>query len=158
MEKLLVLKLKRPKTHPSLTFLTITSDFEYFSSTIPIYLLIPDSLTGRTSKTEFVCKSYGQLKFAAKNFPKQRDRGGVAGLAPTSPPFFLTENLVRRGVAGSAPRPLFFFFLFFFFTDGTGKETLSQVVAAVMRLGVAVVDGCGGDDYGGDAETSGGGG
>jgi hypothetical protein len=50
--------------------------------------LIPDSLTGRTSKTEFVCKSYGQLKFANKNFPKQRDRGGMAGSAPTSPPFF----------------------------------------------------------------------
>jgi hypothetical protein len=51
-------------------------------------LLIPDSLTGRTSKMEFVCKCYGQLKFADKNFPKQRDRGGVPGLAPTSPPFF----------------------------------------------------------------------
>jgi hypothetical protein len=31
-------------------------------------------------------------------------------------------------------------------------------VAAVMRVGVAAIDGCGGDDYGGDAETSGGGG
>jgi hypothetical protein len=29
-------------------------------------------------------------------------------------------------------------------------------VAAVMRVGVAAVEGCGGDDYGGDAETSGG--
>jgi hypothetical protein len=29
--KLLVLKLKRPKTYPSLTFLTIMSDFWYFS-------------------------------------------------------------------------------------------------------------------------------
>jgi hypothetical protein len=29
-------------------------------------------------------------------------------------------------------------------------------VAAVMRVGLAVVDGYGGDDYGGDAETSGG--
>jgi hypothetical protein len=27
-----------------------------------------------------------------------------------------------------------------------------------MRVGVAAVDGCGGDDYGGDAEMSGGGG
>jgi hypothetical protein len=54
-------------------------------------LLIPDSLTGRTSKTEFVCKSYGQLKFADKNFPKQCDRGGVDGSAPTFP-HFLTEN------------------------------------------------------------------
>jgi hypothetical protein len=35
MEKVLVLKLKRPKTHPSLTFLMITSDFVYFSSTFP---------------------------------------------------------------------------------------------------------------------------
>jgi hypothetical protein len=26
-----------------------------------------------------------------------------------------------------------------------------------MRVGVAAVDGCGADDYGGDAETSGGG-
>jgi hypothetical protein len=31
-------------------------------------------------------------------------------------------------------------------------------VVAVMRVGVAAVDGCGGDDYGGDVETSGGGG
>jgi hypothetical protein len=31
-------------------------------------------------------------------------------------------------------------------------------VATVMRVGVAAVDGCGGDDYGGDAEMSGGGG
>jgi hypothetical protein len=31
-------------------------------------------------------------------------------------------------------------------------------VAAVMRVGVEAVDGCGGDDYGGDAKTSGGGG
>jgi hypothetical protein len=30
--KVLVLKLKRPKNHPSLTFLTITSDFVYFSN------------------------------------------------------------------------------------------------------------------------------
>jgi hypothetical protein len=30
-------------------------------------------------------------------------------------------------------------------------------VAAVMRVVVAAVDGCGGDVYGGDAETSGGG-
>jgi hypothetical protein len=33
-----------------------------------------------------------------------------------------------------------------------------KVVAVVMRVEVAVVDGCGGDDYGGDAEMSGGGG
>jgi hypothetical protein len=32
-----------------------------------------------------------------------------------------------------------------------------KVVAAVMRVGVAAVDGYGGDDYGGGAETSGGG-
>jgi hypothetical protein len=31
-------------------------------------------------------------------------------------------------------------------------------VAAVTRVGVAAVDGCGGDDYGGDAKMSGGGG
>jgi hypothetical protein len=31
-------------------------------------------------------------------------------------------------------------------------------VAAVMRVGVAAVDGCSGDDYGGDAKMSGGGG
>jgi hypothetical protein len=31
-------------------------------------------------------------------------------------------------------------------------------VAAVMRVGVAGVDGCSGDDYGGDAEMRGGGG
>jgi hypothetical protein len=31
-------------------------------------------------------------------------------------------------------------------------------VAAVMRVEVAAVDGCGGKDYGGDAKTSGGGG
>jgi hypothetical protein len=31
-------------------------------------------------------------------------------------------------------------------------------VAAVMRVGVEAFDGCSGDDYGGDAETSGGGG
>jgi hypothetical protein len=31
-------------------------------------------------------------------------------------------------------------------------------VAAVMRVGVAAVDGCGGDDYAGDAKTSRGGG
>jgi hypothetical protein len=31
-------------------------------------------------------------------------------------------------------------------------------VAAVMRVGVAAVDGYDGDDYGGDAKTSGGGG
>jgi hypothetical protein len=31
-------------------------------------------------------------------------------------------------------------------------------VAAVMRVGVAAIDECGGDDYGGDAKTSGGGG
>jgi hypothetical protein len=29
-------------------------------------------------------------------------------------------------------------------------------VVAVMRVGVAVIDGCGGDDYGGNAEISGG--
>jgi hypothetical protein len=29
-------------------------------------------------------------------------------------------------------------------------------VAAVMRVGVAAVNGCGGDNYGGDAEMSGG--
>jgi hypothetical protein len=31
-------------------------------------------------------------------------------------------------------------------------------MAVVMRVGVAAVDGCGGDDYGGEAERSGGGG
>jgi hypothetical protein len=31
-------------------------------------------------------------------------------------------------------------------------------VAAVMRVEVAAVNGCGGDDYGGDAEMSGAGG
>jgi hypothetical protein len=31
-------------------------------------------------------------------------------------------------------------------------------VAAVMTVGVVAVDGCSGDDYVGDAETSGGGG
>jgi hypothetical protein len=35
-EKVLVLKLKRPKTHPTLTILTITSDFVYFSNTFDI--------------------------------------------------------------------------------------------------------------------------
>jgi hypothetical protein len=30
-------------------------------------------------------------------------------------------------------------------------------VAVVMRVGVAAVDGCGGDNYGGNAEMSGGG-
>jgi hypothetical protein len=53
-----------------------------------------------------------------------------------------------------------FFFIVLFFTDGIGKETLSQgkVAMAVMRVRVAAIDGCGGDDYGGDAEMSGGGG
>jgi hypothetical protein len=66
---------------------------------------------------------------------------------------------VRRGVASSAPR-LLLFLLFFFFMDGTGKETLSQGkgCGGGNEGGVAAVDGCSGDDYGGDAETSGGGG
>jgi hypothetical protein len=65
---------------------------------------------------------------------------------------------VRRGVAGSTPRPLLFFVLFL--TDGTAKEALSQGkgCGGGNEVGVAGVDGCGGDDYGGDAETSGGGG
>jgi hypothetical protein len=58
------------------------------------------------------------VEVCRQKLPKQRDRGGAAGPAPTSPPF-LTENLVRRGVASSASHPLFFF------TDGTGKENLS---------------------------------
>jgi hypothetical protein len=50
-----------------------------------------------------------------------------------------------------------FFSLFFFLWMEQGKKPYvgGKVVAAVMRVGVAAVDGCGGDDYGGDAETSG---
>jgi hypothetical protein len=32
-----------------------------------IDLFVLSILSGRTSKTEFVCKSYGQLKFAVEN-------------------------------------------------------------------------------------------
>jgi hypothetical protein len=36
-----------------------------------IDLFVLSILSGRTSKTEFVCKSYGQLKFAVENHQKQ---------------------------------------------------------------------------------------
>jgi hypothetical protein len=62
---------------------------------------------------------------------------------------------VRRGVAGSAPCPLLFCFLR---TEQGKKPLVGGKVVAVMMVGVAAVDGCGGDDSGGDAETSGGGG
>jgi hypothetical protein len=47
-----------------------------------------------------------------------------------------------------------------FFTGGTGNETLSRGngFGSGNVVGVAAVDGCGGDDYGGNAEMSGGGG
>jgi hypothetical protein len=65
---------------------------------------------------------------------------------------------VRRGVAGSAPRPLLFFVVLFFYGRNRERKPYvgGKVVVAVMRVGVAAVDGCGGDDYGGDAEMSGG--
>jgi hypothetical protein len=51
-------KLQRAKTRPSRPFLGVLD------------LFVLSILSGRTSKTEFVCKSYGQLKFAVENCQK----------------------------------------------------------------------------------------
>jgi hypothetical protein len=53
LQKFLGPKLQRAKTQPSQTLLGILS-----------------VSSGRTSKMEFVCKSYGQLKFAIENCQK----------------------------------------------------------------------------------------
>jgi hypothetical protein len=57
------LKLRRAKTRPSRPFLGVLSvgHVDLFAASI---------LSTRTSKTEFVCKSYGQLKFAVENHQK----------------------------------------------------------------------------------------
>jgi hypothetical protein len=83
--KVLVLKLKMPKTHPSLTFL-ITSDFMYFTSTFQ-----------KISDITFNSRQFGRslvengvrmqklwpVEVCRQKLPKQRDRSGVAGPAPT---------------------------------------------------------------------------
>jgi hypothetical protein len=56
-------KLQRAKTQPSRTLLGILSVGK-------IELFVLSILSGRTSKTEFVCKSYGQLKFVVENCQK----------------------------------------------------------------------------------------
>jgi hypothetical protein len=59
-QELLCLKLQRAKTLPSRPFLGVLS----------VDLFAANILSTRTSKTEFVCKSYGQLKFAVENRQK----------------------------------------------------------------------------------------
>jgi hypothetical protein len=71
-----------------------------------------------------------------KLWPVEVCRQKLPKTARHVPSFFLTENYVRRGVAGLAPCPLLSFFRCFF-TDGTGKETLSRG------------KGCGGGNEGG---------
>jgi hypothetical protein len=60
------LKLQRAKTRPSRPFLRVLSVAQ------PGYidLFVLSILSGHTSKTEFVCKSYSQLKFAVENCQK----------------------------------------------------------------------------------------
>jgi hypothetical protein len=72
LQKFLDPKLHRAKTRPSRTLLEILSvpkaaQFRRYGS---IELFALSILSGRTSKTEFVCKSYGQLKFAVENCQK----------------------------------------------------------------------------------------
>ena len=55
-------KLRRAKTRPSRPFLGVLSGH--------IDLFVASILSTRTSKTEFVCKSCGQLKFAVENRQK----------------------------------------------------------------------------------------
>jgi hypothetical protein len=89
--KVLVLKLKRPKTHPSLTFLTIMSDFVYFSNTFPKIsdITFDSGQFGRSYVENGVrMQKLWPVEVCRQKLPKQRDRGGVAGSAPMSPPFF----------------------------------------------------------------------
>jgi hypothetical protein len=74
------------------------------------------------------------VEVCRQKLPKTARQGWGGWFGPHVPSFFLTENEVRRGVAGSAPRPLLFFH---YLTDGIGKETLSQG------------KGCGGGNEGG---------
>jgi hypothetical protein len=64
------LKLQRAKTRPSRPFLGVLSVAQWRSCCGYIDLFVLRMLSGRTSKTEFVCKSYGQLKFAVENRQK----------------------------------------------------------------------------------------
>jgi hypothetical protein len=70
---------------------------------------------------EFVCKSYGQLKFAHKNSPKQRD--SVADKISNIILFYFTSELGAAwgGWFGPTSPPLLFFI-----SGGTGNETLSR--------------------------------
>jgi hypothetical protein len=94
------------------------------------------------------------VKVCRQKLPKSARQGWGGWFGPHVPSFFLLRIRCGEGWLVWPHVPSFFF------TDGIGKETLSRgkVVAVVMRVGAAAVDGCGGDDYGSDAETSGGGG
>jgi hypothetical protein len=63
-------KLQRAKTRPSRPFLGVLSVAQWRRDSGYIDLFVLSILSGRTSKTEFVCKSYGQLKFAVENHQK----------------------------------------------------------------------------------------
>jgi hypothetical protein len=69
LQELSGLKLQRAKTRPSRPFFGVLSVAQRRSCG-HIDLFVLSILSGRTSKTEFVCKSYGQLKFAVKNRQK----------------------------------------------------------------------------------------
>jgi hypothetical protein len=64
------LKLRRAKTWPSQPFLGVLSVAQRRSSFGQLDLFATSILSTRTSKTEFVCKSCGQLKFAVENRQK----------------------------------------------------------------------------------------
>jgi hypothetical protein len=67
--KLLVLKLKRPKTHPSLTLLTTMSDFWYFFD-----ITFDSGQFDRSHvKNGVRMQKLWPVKFADKNSPKQRN-------------------------------------------------------------------------------------
>jgi hypothetical protein len=63
-------KHQRAKTRPSRPFLGVPSVAHQRSGCGYIDLFVLSILSGRTLKTEFVCKSYGELKFAVENCQK----------------------------------------------------------------------------------------
>jgi hypothetical protein len=60
-------KLQRAKTQPFRPFLGVLSVAQLLCCCGHIDLFVLSILSTCTSKTEFVCKSYGQLKFAIEN-------------------------------------------------------------------------------------------
>jgi hypothetical protein len=67
LQEFLGLKLRRAKTRPSRPFLGVLSVAQPLCGSGQIDLFERSILSTRMSKTEFVCKSCGQLKFAVKN-------------------------------------------------------------------------------------------